>query len=49
MGIHLPAAVALDANIRLRVARLAGLQVPAHFGRVIRIPVKYLRRTGWTM
>jgi hypothetical protein len=49
MGIHLPAAVALDADIRLRVARLAGLQVPSCFGSVIRIPVIDLRRTGWTM
>jgi hypothetical protein len=42
MGAHLPAAVALDADIRIRVARLAGLQVPPRFGSVIRIPVKDL-------
>jgi len=35
MGIHLPAAVALDADIRIRMTRFAGLQVPARFGRVI--------------
>jgi hypothetical protein len=49
MGIHLPAAVALDADIRIRVARLAGLQVPPRFDRMIRIPVKDLRGTGLPM
>jgi hypothetical protein len=49
MGIHLPAAVALDADIRIRVARLAGLQVPPRFSRMIRIPVVDLRGTGLPM
>jgi hypothetical protein len=35
MGIHLTATMALDADISIRMARLAGLQVPARFGRVI--------------
>ena len=42
MGIHPPAAVARDADIRIRVARLAGLQVPPRFGSMIRIPDKDL-------
>jgi hypothetical protein len=43
MGIHLPTAVALDTDIRIRMTRFAGLQVPSRFGRVIQIPVIYLR------
>lgn len=49
MGIHLPAAVALYADIRIRVARLAGLQVPPYFNRMIRVPVKDLRGTRLPM
>ncbi|MEK6535258.1 MAG: hypothetical protein AABZ40_06325 [Thermodesulfobacteriota bacterium] len=49
MGIDLPAAVALYADIRIRVARLAGLQVPPRFSRMIRIPVKDLRGDGLAM
>jgi hypothetical protein len=43
MGIHLAAAVALYADIRIRMARLAGLQVPPRFRSMIRIPVIDLR------
>jgi hypothetical protein len=49
MGIDLPAAVALDADIRIRMARLAGLQVSPRFSCMIRIPVKDLCSDGLPM
>ena len=44
MRIHLAGAMALNAHIRVGVAGLAGLQVPPHLRRMIRIPVVDLRR-----
>ncbi len=44
--ILLPRAVALDAHIGIRMAALAGLQVPPCLGAVIGIPVKDLCRPG---
>jgi hypothetical protein len=43
MGIRLAAAVALHADIRIRMARLARLQVPPRFRGMIRVPVIDLR------
>jgi hypothetical protein len=43
MRTLLAGAVALHTHIRLRMARLAGLQIPPRLRRVIRIPVVELR------
>jgi len=43
MGILLARAMALHADIGIRMAALAGLQIPAHLRRMIRIPAVDLR------